>query len=150
GEPAHRTSRPDLRKLFPRVAALPRHFFVKNQRPAANNLYPDPRGRETRMAILQTLSCLALPGVAEGIPAPLGLALGVRLDRVLNTLRQRFSDHSQPLTEALQKATTRAWRALEIALAGESWWDQCKTRLASADEKAFREPMRTFLADHPW
>jgi serine/threonine protein kinase len=102
------------------------------------------------MAILHTLSCLALRGVAEGVGAALGVDVGKGADGVINVLRQRFSDHSQHLITALHTANTRAWRAMEIALAGDSWWEQCKARLAAADEKAFREPMRAYLADHPW
>jgi hypothetical protein len=94
------------------------------------------------MAILQTLSCLALRGVVQGVGQ--GLKGGVAV------LGERFTDHSDMLLRALQTANKRAWRALEIALAGGSWWEACKVRLAPADEQAFREPLRAFLADCPW
>ena len=38
-------------------------------------------------------------------------------------LGDHLGDRSQALTRALTKANVRAWRALEIALAGESIWN---------------------------
>src|SRR5262249_61041049 len=64
---------------------------------------------------------------------------------VVEFLVRHFSDHSQRLLEALRHANERAWRALEVALAGDSLWDRCKLVMASGDEKAFREQVRPFL-----
>src|SRR5205814_965168 len=56
-------------------------------------------------------------------------------------LDERFGDGSQRLLTAIRKANERAWKALEIALAGESLW----TRLGHAEDRAFRQQVRTFL-----
>ena len=48
-------------------------------------------------------------------------------------MSQRFSDHSKQLTRALERANDRAWRAVEVALAGRSWWDACKLTLRAVD-----------------
>src|SRR4029079_1775689 len=45
----------------------------------------------------------------------------------------------------LGRSNDRAWRALEVALAGEGLWDRCKLVLAAGDEEAFREQVRPFL-----
>src|SRR5262249_13951160 len=60
-------------------------------------------------------------------------------------LARHFVDYSQRLNEALRRTNEQAWRALEVALAGESLWDRCKRVLASGEEKAFREQVRPFL-----
>src|SRR5262249_22173330 len=62
---------------------------------------------------------------------------------------ERFTDHSQRLTVALQTANERSWKALEVALGGESLWDRCKGALARAEDKAFREQVRAFLDASP-
>ena len=55
----------------------------------------------------------------------------------------RFSDHSKNLTNALESASDRAWRALEIALAGETFLSW----LHKAEDKAFREQVRAALPE---
>src|SRR5262249_28410076 len=60
-------------------------------------------------------------------------------------LARHFVDYSQRLNEALRLSNERAWKALEVALAGESLWDRCKLLLASGEDKAFREQVRPFL-----
>ena len=56
-------------------------------------------------------------------------------------LDERFGDGSQRLMVAIRHANERAWKALEIALAGETLW----TRLARPEDRAFRQQIRTFL-----
>src|SRR5205085_201954 len=60
-------------------------------------------------------------------------------------LVNRFSDQSQRLVRALQHANKRAWDALEISLAGESFW----RRFDAAEDKAFRQQVRAFLDAMP-
>ena len=48
--------------------------------------------------------------------------LGDRADSLMFFLRERTDDHSQLLEKALCSASDRAWRCLEVALAGSSWW----------------------------
>lgn len=99
------------------------------------------------MSILHALSSLALRGAAEAA----GVAgVGAAADGALSALRQRFGEHSQRLTRALKRANAHAWRALEISLAGQSWWQRTKVRLSSGDDKAFRDQVHAFLAVHPW
>src|SRR6185503_18631248 len=64
-------------------------------------------------------------------------------------LRNRFGDHSGRLTRALERAQDRAWRTVELALAGSSWWGRCKGLLAAGDERAFRDQVQAFLDAHP-
>ncbi len=56
-------------------------------------------------------------------------------------LTERFTDQSQRLPEALDRAGERSWRCLEIVLAGES----LLTHLDRAEERAFRDRVRALL-----
>jgi hypothetical protein len=75
------------------------------------------------MSIFISLSSLALRQVVDGACA----ALGAREsgEAVVGFLAERFTDHSQRLARALQQANDNAWKALEIALAGDSLWERC-------------------------
>src|SRR5262249_60301459 len=64
-------------------------------------------------------------------------------------LVQRFSDHSRRLDEALRAASDRAWRTLELALAGPSWWQRCQTLLSSAEQQSFRRQVQALLDATP-
>lgn len=98
------------------------------------------------MALLQHLSILALRGVVEGTGKTLGLTLGESaVDNVVVYLKNHFLDHSLSLSRAMQRANDNAWKALEIALAGESLWNWLDT----ADNKAFRAQVRSFLEAAP-
>src|SRR5262249_4838346 len=92
------------------------------------------------------LCALALRGLVGGACKALGSEAGAAAgEGVVVFLMRHFVDHSQKLLEALHHANERAWRALEVALAGDGLWDRCKLVLASGDEKAFREQVRPFL-----
>src|SRR5262245_21836017 len=94
------------------------------------------------MAILHNLSCLALKEVLDGAFTALGLKAGEAVvDGVVHFLAERFTDQSQRLPTALYRANEHAWKALEIALAGESLW----TWLDRSENKAFRQQVRAFL-----
>src|SRR5947209_4752948 len=82
------------------------------------------------MAVIQLLSAFALRQVAGDADSGL-----------MQLLDERFGDGSQRLLTAIRKANERAWKALEIALAGESLW----TRLGHAEDRSFRQQVRTFL-----
>ncbi len=97
--------------------------------------------------ILQALSALALKELLDAG----GRLIGASEDepdaeRLLNALAQRFIDQGERLTKALRHSGERAWRALEIALAGESLW----TWLDRAEDKAFRQQVRDFLGSSPY
>lgn len=96
------------------------------------------------MAFLQQFSSLALQSVVEGIGGNATSVVGEPVVRRMAEFFDRhFVDHSETMVRALRRATENSWKALEIALAGESVW----TWLDRADNKAFREQLRTFLND---
>jgi hypothetical protein len=83
------------------------------------------------MSAVCQLSVLAVRGLFTGFCKSIGFAAGVAAaDAATNFLGARFTDHSENLSNALDRATANAWRALETALAGDSWWDKIKTTLA--------------------
>jgi tRNA A-37 threonylcarbamoyl transferase component Bud32 len=90
------------------------------------------------MGIIQSLSIIAVKQVAYGASRMLGV-MGV--EAISRFLGNHFSDNSRRLSLALQSANSRAWNALEIALAGESLWN----KLDDGDDKAFRQQLRSYL-----
>jgi serine/threonine protein kinase/tetratricopeptide (TPR) repeat protein len=94
------------------------------------------------MLILPSLSALAITPLLKGL---MGGAVEFGSERavvgVTDFLVQRFTDTSSKLPLALQRASNQAWRAFEIALAGESLWSW----LDKGDNKAFRQEVRSFL-----
>ncbi len=109
------------------------------------------------MSIVQKLSSLAVPYLFKGTCEVLGVALGEQtaesagkvFDGAVRFLHKHFSDHSQQLTEAVQRANDRAWRALEIALAGDSWWARIKGTLTPAEDKGLARQVRAYLQVAP-
>jgi formylglycine-generating enzyme required for sulfatase activity/tetratricopeptide (TPR) repeat protein len=99
------------------------------------------------MAIFQRLAAFGVRQLVDGAFSTVGLNAGA--DAVVGLLAARFTDHSRKLTVALETANERSWKALEIALAGDSFWDRCKVVLSSGDDKAFREQVRAFLDANP-
>lgn len=102
------------------------------------------------MGIAETLSGLALGPVAEAV----GQGLGGRVVEglgggLIGALASRFTDQSQRLGRALSQAHARAWKALEIALAGDSFWEKCRARFGRAEDQAFRAEVRRFLDSIP-
>jgi serine/threonine protein kinase len=98
------------------------------------------------MPILLNLSTLAVRQVLDGACHAVGIVAGEHaFDGVVRFLSERFTDQSQRLPQALTKANASAWKALEIALAGESLW----TWLDKAEHKAFRQQVRAFLDATP-
>src|SRR5215472_13881752 len=81
------------------------------------------------MPILQTLSSLALRPW-----------LGDSSDNIARIF-DGPGNQSQRLVRAMQRANERAWKALEIALAGEGLW----SRLGRPEDKAFRQQIHAFL-----
>jgi hypothetical protein len=102
------------------------------------------------MAIVQQLSVVAVRSLFEGFCRSIGFEAGAAAsDAAVKFLSSRFTDHSGRLGEALQRATGNAWRALELALAGDSWWDKVKVTLARKEDQAFREQVGAFLRTTP-
>src|SRR5437764_2562199 len=72
--------------------------------------------------------------------------LGVEgFDMVRAWLGDHFSDQGHRLTNALKASNEKAWRAVEIALAGESLWN----KLDRADDRGFRQQLAGFLKQLP-
>jgi hypothetical protein len=97
------------------------------------------------VGIFQNLAVVALRQLVNGACSFVGVSGG---DKVVELLTNRFTDHSQKLTTALQNANEQAWKSL-VALGGESLWDRIKGGLAAAEDKAFREQVRAFLDMSP-
>jgi uracil-DNA glycosylase family 4 len=98
------------------------------------------------MRICSNLCALALQQLIGGACKAAGISPGVgAVEGVVGFLTRHFTDHSKRLTLALEQTNEQAWRALEIALAGDSLWDRCKLALASGEEKAFRQQVKPFL-----
>jgi tRNA A-37 threonylcarbamoyl transferase component Bud32 len=98
------------------------------------------------MGILQQLSTLALRQLVDGACNVIGVAASENaVTGVVAHLSRHFTDNSLNLIQAVQKANDNAWRAMEVALAGESLWSW----LDKADNKAFRQHVRAFLDATP-
>ena len=100
------------------------------------------------MGVFQNLSVVALRQLVGGACSAVGI--GGAGAPIVDFLANRFTDHSSKLITALQTANERAWKAIEVALAGDSLWDKYKTAVASAEDKAFREQVRAFLEVSPF
>ena len=87
------------------------------------------------MAVVEHLCCFALKQFG-----------GEGLEAVGKLLSDRFSDHGKLLLNALDRANRRAWRSLEIALAGESFWNRLTDK---ADDRGLRQQIRVFLDRMP-
>jgi hypothetical protein len=98
-------------------------------------------------SILISLSYPALRQVVDGACAALGVKDSG--EAVVNFLTERFIDHSHRLTDTLRQANDNAWKALEIALAGDSLWERCQAAVARAEDRAFAQQVRAFLNATP-
>src|SRR5262245_64098019 len=95
------------------------------------------------MSVALRLSALALRGIVEGASSQVGLEKGGAA--IAAFLTARFVDQSQNLHKALQSSVEQCWKALEIALAGDSLWNRCKALLVRAEDRAFAQQVRAFL-----
>jgi hypothetical protein len=90
------------------------------------------------MRVLFHLSAIAMRTVA-----------GPGSDSALHALADRHGDRSAKLLNALKFANAQAWKAIEVALAGTSWWERAKRQVASGEQHAFRHQMQSFLDAAP-
>jgi serine/threonine protein kinase len=98
------------------------------------------------MSIAESLSSLALGPLVESACHSLGDSVGAGLATgVVALFTRQFTDHSQRLASALAHANSRAWKALELALAGDTFWERCKVRMARAEDQSLRNQVRQFL-----
>src|SRR4051794_10829719 len=102
------------------------------------------------MHLSQNLCALAVRQLLGGACKMIALGPGEEaIEGVVAFLSRHFLDHSQRLGAALRRSNDSAWRALEVALAGDSLLDRCKVLLARGEDKAFREQVQPFLAACP-
>src|SRR4051812_4583003 len=71
--------------------------------------------------------------------------LGDGVENVIVEVTGLLRDHSQRLPQALRRAHDRAWRSLEVALAGDGMLDRLKAAFSSGDDKGLSEQIRAFL-----
>ncbi len=86
------------------------------------------------MAVFSLLSRFALYQV-----------MGEGTEGAMRFIAERLSDQSRLLVDALRDSNDRAWKAMEVALAGEGLWN----KLDKAEDKAFRQQIRTLLDAMP-
>src|SRR5262245_18023839 len=102
------------------------------------------------MAIVRFLSSLSIRCVIPGVCQAAGLDVEkASPDFLLFAIGSRFRDHSQRLGEALQHSVERSWHALELALAGDSWWQRVKGVLGNREDQVFAQQVRVFLEASP-
>src|SRR5262245_51946542 len=75
--------------------------------------------------------------------------LAEQADALMGLLGDRFADNSRRLEQALGRSAERAWRALEVALAGPSLWQSACDLLGSRDDARLRKQVQTFLDRMP-
>jgi WD40 repeat protein len=94
------------------------------------------------MSVFSRVSLFALGPLVSTACRAVGLAaFGEGATAVARFFSDRLSDQSLRVVGALAEASDRAWRTLELALAGES----LATIADRADDKAFREQVRLFV-----
>lgn len=95
------------------------------------------------MGMLADISAFALGPVVTGIARKVIEAYaGKEAAEAVTCLVSRFADASDQLPQALSRAADRSWRALEVALAGESLLSKLLRR---GEDGAFSAQVRGFL-----
>src|SRR5438046_1831970 len=98
------------------------------------------------MAIVRFLSSLTLRTVLDGVCESAGLNPDkAGPEFVAFALTARFRDHSHRLAEALRKSVERGWSAVEVALAGDSWWQRVKGVLGQREDQVLAQQIRAFV-----
>src|SRR4051812_43425686 len=94
-----------------------------------------------RGMVMRLLQQLAVLGFRE--------VFGERADALLAFAENQLGDGSQRLSRALQTASDRAWRTLELALAGDSFWDRCRRFFVPREEATLGRQVQAFLESVP-
>jgi tetratricopeptide (TPR) repeat protein len=89
------------------------------------------------MSVRESLSRLAFERLADDVRAA-GGPEGVRAVAAVLARTEGVSD-------AFCRAEERAWRALEVALGDDPFWDRCQVGLPPAEARTFRRHVDTFL-----
>ncbi|MBL8799988.1 MAG: tetratricopeptide repeat protein, partial [Planctomycetia bacterium] len=93
------------------------------------------------MGIVQQLSVLALRPVTAGVRADQTAGA----EAVAHALAERFVTLGPKLNVALQTASERAWKILEVALGGAPWWQRGQTLLVGPNDQPLRDAIRSYL-----
>src|SRR5687767_11505167 len=72
-----------------------------------------------------------------------------RAESLFGFLGDRFSDNARRLEKALHNSSARAWQALELALAGSSWWQAVTSTFTSHEEQGLVQHIRAYLTSLP-
>lgn len=96
------------------------------------------------MSIVQNLSALALRPLLNGADLATAEA-GAGPDALTGVLAERFTEQQERLSAALHQANERAWLALDMALAGEMFYERVKGSLRRNADELCRQHIRTFL-----
>jgi DNA-directed RNA polymerase subunit RPC12/RpoP len=98
------------------------------------------------LGVIQNLAVLALRPLAGYACTALGIPgkdiVVKSVGHVVDFLADKFKDDSQRLSVALNNANDKAWKTIEVALAGESFWNRL---VAKGEDSAFAQQIRTFL-----
>jgi hypothetical protein len=99
------------------------------------------------VALLQDLSAFALRDAVPAACSALGPAAGgPAVPAVVAFLSERMASAADRLPAALARASARGWRAVEIALAGDSWFDRVSAFLAApGEDRALADRIRAYL-----
>jgi tRNA A-37 threonylcarbamoyl transferase component Bud32 len=101
-------------------------------------------------SIAQQAAQLVPASVAGGLTVAGDVAQSLVGEGAADVIRDyvvsRFTDASQQLPLALKQAADRAWRAVEVAVAGESLWSKMMRR---GEDRAFSREVRAFLDANP-
>lgn len=95
------------------------------------------------MAIAGLLSQFTFRQISFGATAAIQMTSA---EAVTNFLGERLFDQSGKMIVALEQANLRAWKSLEVALAGETLWN----KLDPAADKSFRQQIREYLDSTPF
>ena len=89
------------------------------------------------MKIVQTLICYGLRQVVGDVA-----------DKAVDLVAERLTNEGDALPQAVKEANDRAWRALNVALAGDSYWEKFKRyALGDATQRALRQQIEIVLGE---
>jgi tetratricopeptide (TPR) repeat protein len=96
------------------------------------------------MSIGQSLSQLVLKRLVEDV---FTIGGADALDGIHDFLKHCGQENGPRLTAVMDQSLERAWRALEVALEDDPFWDHGQVGLAPGDAQAFRQRLELVLAE---
>jgi tetratricopeptide (TPR) repeat protein len=92
------------------------------------------------MKIVENLSALALRQLIDGATK----AFAAETPGGVPSLRRLLTSQPDRFRAALTRAAEHSWRGLEVSLAGNPWWEQCRGQL-QPDETALGTKVQAYL-----